>query len=300
MSGARRRVCHAILQLKPLKGDPSGNLDRLGNAMRSLREAGAPIDVLVLPETALTGYFQQGGVREVAQTAEQLHASLAAVHRAVWEGPLDVAVGFYERRGTEFFNAALYAQLGGDGAGIRHVHRKVFLPTYGVFDEDRFLSRGPGFQSFQTRFGSAALLICEDAWHSVSATICALQGADLIYVLNASPVRGLERNEPANAARWRDLVAGIAAEHGVWVALGSLVGLEGGKALTGASMVAHPDGHAMVGADVLEEAILLADLDLDALQAARYDNPLLADLQSTLPRVLPSLHEALGTPRMRP
>lgn len=73
-----------------------------------------------------------------------------------------------------------------------HVHRKVFLPTYGVFDEERYLARGRRVEAFRTRFGRAALLICEDFWHSITATIAALDGAEVIYVPSASPARGFQ------------------------------------------------------------------------------------------------------------
>lgn len=302
MATAPRVVRHALLQLKPTKGRRAENLARATDALRALLDAGERPDVVVLPEAALTGYFLQGGVRELAVTADELLRDLAVVHRdAGWDAPLDVVCGFYERHRDDYFNSAVYAELGAPaGPVVRHVHRKVFLPTYGVFDEERFLSRGGHFDAFDTRLGRCGLLICEDAWHSISAAILALKGASTIYVEVASPIRGLESTEPGNALYWRNLIRGIAGEHGVYAVASCLVGFEGGKALTGSSMVAHPDGHLMVSADLLEEAILLADLDLDALQAARYDNPLLADLRATLPRVLPSLHEALGTAGPRP
>jgi predicted amidohydrolase len=288
-----RVIRHAVLQLKPDKGRRARNLERLQDAMLALRDAGEAPDVVVLPEGALTGYFLQGGVRELAVTAPELYAELEAVHAAVWDGPLDVVCGFYERYRDDYHNAALYAQFGGDTPGVKHVHRKVFLPTYGVFDEERFLSRGSSFDAFQTRFGTAAMIICEDAWHSISATICALKGASVLYVPSASPIRGLEAAEPGNTSYWRTLVRNVSAEHGVYTVLSSLVGFEGGKALMGSSLVAHPDGRILAEAGIFEEAALVVDLNLDALQAARYDNPLLADLKATLPRVMRSLSEAL-------
>lgn len=290
---ASRVIKHAIIQTRPLKGRRKQNLQAFRANLEALRDSGERPDVIVLPEAAFTGYFLQGGVRELTVTADEFAADLTEAVSGVWDGPVDVASGFYERYAEDRYNAGLYLQVGGEGAGIKHVHRKVFLPTYGVFDEERFLSRGNRFDAFDTRFGCAAMLICEDAWHSISGTIAALHGASVIYVLNASPVRGLEGIEPGNATHWRNLVRGMAAEHGVFTVLSSMVGFEGGKALTGASMVAHPDGHVMVEAPILEDACIVADVNLDALQAARYDNPMLADLRNTMPLVLPSLTEAM-------
>lgn len=124
-----------------------------------------------------------------------------------WEGVLDVVVGFYERDEGAYYNSAAYLEL---PHRVVHVHRKVFLPTYGVFDEERYLARGRRVEAFRTRFGRAALLICEDFWHSITATIAALDGAEVIYVPSASPARGFQggipRTWPAGAPsprRWR-------------------------------------------------------------------------------------------------
>ena len=66
----------------------------------------------------------------------------------------------------------------------------MFLPTYGVFDEERFVEAGRSVQAFDTRWGRAAILICEDAWHSFTPMLAALDGAQLIIVPSASPARG--------------------------------------------------------------------------------------------------------------
>ncbi len=304
MNGVPRVVKHAVLQLKPAKGKRRDNLERFRQALIELRESGEAVDVVVLPESAFTGYFLQGGVRELAVTADDLYAELEAIHAEVWQEPLDIVAGFFERSDNDYFNASLYGQFGpvraGDtfDPGIRHVHRKVFLPTYGVFDEERYQSRGNRFDAFDTRFGRAAMLICEDAWHTITATICALQGAEVIYVPSASPVRGLEQAEPGNVSYWHNLVRGIAAEHGVFVALASLPGFEGGKALMGASALIHPNGRIIARAPILEEAGIVADVNLDEIQPARYENPLLSDLRANLPRVMASLSEALESSRL--
>src|ERR1041385_8544626 len=112
-----------------------------------------PPELLVLPETALTGYFVEGAVRELARSAEDFYSDLAAVHAESGAPPLDIMVGFFELRRSRLHNSALAATLGGPDAGIRHVHRKVFLPTYGVFDEERFVEPGHSVRAFDTRWG---------------------------------------------------------------------------------------------------------------------------------------------------
>ncbi|AEB10975.1 nitrilase-related carbon-nitrogen hydrolase [Marinithermus hydrothermalis] len=278
-------IRHAVLQLRPEKGHIKQNLAHLKEALLALKPERP--EVVVLPEAYPTGYFLQGGVRELALTQEELHEALAELHAEVWKDPLDLVIGFYERDGGEYYNSAAYLELG--GRGILHVHRKVFLPTYGVFDEERFLARGHDVRAFDTRFGRAAVLICEDFWHSITATIAALDGAEVIYVPSASPARGFTGKEPANVARWKALAAAVAAEHGLYVVLASLVGAEGGKMLSGGSVVAGPEGGLLAEAPLFEEALLLTEIDLERIPPVRYDNPLLADLKSGLPLVFPEL-----------
>ena len=274
-------VRHAVLQLAPEKGQVRENLARLEAALAELAED-AP-EVVVLPEAYPTGYFLQGGVRELALGVEELVERLDAIRRRVWEGPLDLVMGFYEKDEREgaYYNAAAYFELG--GRGLVHLHRKVFLPTYGVFDEERYLARGRGVRAFDTRFGRAAILICEDFWHSITSTLAALDGAEVIYVPSASPARGFFGPRPANVERWRELSKSVAAEHGLYVVLASLVGSEAGKGMSGGSLVASPEGRILAEAPVFEEAALVLDLDLARIPPVRYDNPMLADLKSGLP-----------------
>ena len=288
----------ALSQFRPSKGEYQDNVSRIGAVIALASQLDPKPDLVVFPETATSGYFVEGGVKELAVTAGTLARDLATAY----QGPaIDVVVGFYERFQNHIYNSALYATLGKQ-PDVRHVHRKVFLPTYGVFDEERFVDRGQdGVRSFDTSWGGkAAILICEDAWHSLAATVAALQGAQLIIVPSASPARGLGLGEsedeacegetlPASVVRWERIVRGIAEEHGVFVALANLVGFEGGKGFPGASAVIDPTGRVIARGPLFEEALLTADLDLDSLTTARSDSPLLADLQSALPVLTKSL-----------
>jgi NAD+ synthetase len=287
----------ALSQFRPTKGEYAQNVSRIGAALSQAAELDPAPGLVIFPEAATSGYFVEGGVKELAVTAGSLARDLAAAY----QGPrIDVVVGFYERFQNHIYNSALYVTLGNKKPDIRHVHRKVFLPTYGVFDEERFVDRGQdGVRSFDTSWGGkAAILICEDAWHSLAATVAALEGAQLVIVPSASPARGLGEDEdcegggetlPASVVRWERIVRGIAEEHGVFVALANLVGFEGGKGFPGASAVIDPTGKIVARGPLFEEALLTADLDLDSLTTARSDSPLLADLQSALPVLTRSL-----------
>lgn len=264
------------------------------------REVGGwpdPPELVIAPETALTGYFLEGGVRELAVSADQLFDDLSRQHEEAGISPLDIALGFYEVHGNRLYNSGLYATLGGSEAGIRHIHRKIFLPTYGVFDEERFVEAGRSVQAFDTRWGRAAILICEDAWHSFTPMLAALDGAQVIIVPSASPARGVITSDdtagrPVSLARWSRLAQDIAGEHGVYLALAQLVGFEGGKAFPGGSILAGPRGDLLAQAPVFQEAIIPAVLDFEEITRARTDLPLLADLEMRLPHLLGSLHAA--------
>jgi len=287
----------AIAQVRPQKGAYEENLCRFGALLREVGGWPEPPELVVAPETALTGYFLEGGVRDLAISGDQLFDDLSRQHSDSGAPPLDVALGFYEVHGNRFYNSGLYATLGGTDAGIRHIHRKIFLPTYGVFDEERFVEAGRSVQAFDTRWGRAAILICEDAWHSFTPMLAALDGAQVIIIPSASPARGVITSDdtagrPVSLARWSRLVQDIAGEHGVYVALSQLVGFEGGKAFPGGSILAGPRGDLLVQAPVFQEAIIPAVLDFEEITRARSDLPLLADLEMRLPHLLGSLHAA--------
>jgi NAD+ synthase (glutamine-hydrolysing) len=296
----------AIAQLRPRKGAYEENLCRLGVLFREVGGWAEPPDLLVGPETALTGYFLEGGVRDLAVSADRLFQDLSLQHRDAKAPPLDVALGFYEVHQNRLFNSGLYATLGGPDAGIRHVHRKVFLPTYGVFDEERFVEAGRSVQAFDTGWGRAAILICEDAWHSFTPMLAALGGAQLIIIPSASPARGIVSTEsapgrPTSLARWDRMAQDIAGEHGVYVVIAQLVGFEGGKAFPGGSVLANPRGDLVVEGPVFEEALIPAVVDFEEITRVRADMPLLADLEMRLPHLLGSLHHARqGAPASAP
>lgn len=280
----------AIAQFRPAKGRYAENLARLGALFTEVGGWDEPPEVILFPESALTGYFLEGGVQELALPADKLFADLAAQHAKSGAPPMDVAIGFYEVHNNRLHNSCLYAALGGKDAGVVHVHRKIFLPTYGVFDEERFVEAGKSVQAFETRWGRAAMLVCEDAWHSLTGTLAALDGAQVILIPSATPGRGLQPSggdpRPANLERWERLAQGIAEEHGVFVAVCQLVGFEGGKGFAGGSCLMGPKGETIALGPVFEPAIIAATLDLDEVTRARADAPLLADLEGKLPGLL--------------
>jgi predicted amidohydrolase len=285
-----RSIHLAVVQFKPRKGDYATNLARLAGVFSQIESLDPRPDVAVFAETALTGYFVEGGVRDVALTTGAFARDLQAQYASAVTTPrtLDVCIGFYEVWNNAFYNSALYVTLGGDQPVIRHVHRKLFLPTYGMFDEERFVDRGFEVRAFDTPWGRAAMLICEDAWHSLTGTVAALDGATMVFIVSASPARGVWPREdegpiPANLKRWERLARDIAEEHGVFVALVNLVGTEGGKSFTGGSIICGPHGEVRARAPLWDETIMSITLDPDDVTRARSDTPLLTDLQTMMP-----------------
>jgi NAD+ synthetase len=267
-----------------------------------------PPDVLCLPETALSGYFVEGGVEEVAVSAGRLAADLDIAWREASPagGVLDVVTGFYERWEHTLHNSEIYVRVGGTPGGeIRHVHRKLFLPTYGLFDEHRFVEPGLDLRAFDAPWGRAAMLVCEDIWHSLTSTIVALDGAEVVFICSAAPARGIQPRDdgiegPATVSRWERLVRNLAEEHGLYAVFCNLVGNEGGKSFQGGSLVVGPHGDVRARAPVMEEALVLADIDLEDLGRARADTPLLADLRAQLPHLERDLARARAGHRSEP
>jgi predicted amidohydrolase len=285
----------AIVQTKPDKGEYRANLRSAGEAFAQL--AADPPNLVVLPEASMTGYFLEGAVYELAVAAPAFARDLAAAWREASGGlTADLVAGFFENAGGTYYNSAAYVHVEPHNERILHVHRKMFLPTYGVFDEERFLSRGRHLGVFETKFGAMALLVCEDACHAISATLAAVKGARVLIVPSASPGRGIEaEGELASITQWRDTLRLAAIEHGIFVIYAGLTGFEGGKGMTGSSFIADPRGNILVQAPATEACIVRADLDLREIDRARATLPLLGDLAAVLPDLL--LDPELPLPR---
>ena len=283
----------ALVQFKPRKADPRGNLERV---RQIVAEESPQADLVVFPEAALSGYFLEGGVAE---------ASLSVDRLVEWLGPppadaADLALGFYERWRRRLYNSAVYLEAVDGAWSVRHVHRKMFLPTYGVFDEARFVEPGLEVRAFDTRFGRLGMLVCEEAWHSLPATILALDGAELVVIVSASPARDFTPaggGVPANLDRWNRLAPATATEHGVFVVVAQLAGSEGGKLFPGGSIAVAPDGQILARGPLLDEAVTVATLDASALDRARVASPLLSDLEQALPHLQRSLERVASRAR---
>ena len=281
-----------LCQVKPRKGNVRANI-------AAVREALVPgADISVFPETVLSGYFVEGAALEVALSPDGLVDELGPPPDGC-DG--DVVIGFYERGRTSVRNSMAYLTPGDGRYEIVHIHRKVFLPTYGIFEEARFVEPGREVHAFATRFGRVGMLICEDLWHSMTPTILALDGADLLLCGCASPARGYEasRSRPANLAEWDRIAARTAKEHGIFVLLAHLAGSEGGKLFAGGSTAWGPDGTLLGRGPLFGDGSTPVTLDLHEITRARTESPFLSDLRTALPHLQRSLDESRVGDRSR-
>jgi len=275
----------ALCQVKPRKGVVEANAAMVRDTLP--RDA----DLAVFPETVLSGYFVEGAAHEVALAPGALVQSLGTPP----EGrTCDVALGFYERGRRGVYNSMAYLTPRGDRYELIHVHRKVFLPTYGLFEEGRFIEPGRQVSAFETRFGRIGMLICEDLWHSITASILALDGAEMILAGCASPARGFNSAapRPANLDEWDRIAARAAKEHGVFMMVAQLAGSEGGKLFPGGSSAWAPDGTLLRRAPLFSRSRTVVEVDFDEILRVRTESPFLADLSTAFPRLRRSLDRA--------
>lgn len=266
----------AVAQFAPAKANLDANLSRIAEITRQALEEGA--ELVVFPEAATSGYFLEGGVLECSLSAVELAARLEALLGALPK-PIDLVVGFYENDCGTLYNSAAYLEAGDFGVRVHSTYHKFFLPTYGVFDEERFVSSGTNVSVFDTRLGRIGLLVCEDIWHSILPTICAARGAQILIVPSASPARGFSSDVPTNVERYERLLKGISEEHSLYCIHSALNGFEGGKGFVGVSSVVDSNGETLSVSPMMEEHLLFAEIDLDRVAVSRANSPLLTDLQ---------------------
>jgi NAD+ synthase (glutamine-hydrolysing) len=188
-----------------------------------------------------------------------------------------------------FFIAAAYLS----GGEVLHVHHKVYLPTYGLFDEGRFFAWGDTVRAFDTRFGRLGMLICEDFWHASPPYLLWLDGADLMLFASASPGRGLSKEPQLESARWVEHInAAYASLFTSFVVHPNRVGFEDGLNFWGGSTVFDPNGALLAQGPYNEEALTLVTLDLNQLHRTRTRLPLLRDERTGL--VMREMERILG------
>jgi len=259
----------ALAQIKPKLGCVGDNLAIIEEqATAAIRNKA---DLVIFPELALTGYFLKDLVPDVALTLDSPEiARLKAL-----SADIAIAVGFVETTADyRFFNSALFLDKG----EIVHLHRKVYLPTYGLFDEQRYLARGDRFRAFDTRFGRFGMLICEDLWHLSAPYILAMDGAATMICLSSSPGRGLTNDERLGSTiAWQRLTATTATFLNARILYCNRVGYEDGINFWGGSEAVAPCGTAIARGKMMDEDLVYAAINEGELRRERILSPLMRD-----------------------
>ncbi len=269
MSTSTLRI--SLAQINTRLGDLQANLDQHISYIKEAKNQGA--DLLVFPELSLTGYALQDLAPTVASkptTDDPIFHHLLEASRE-----LDLVVGFVdEDERHRFYIAGAYLSQG----EVLHVHHKIYLPTYGIFDESRFFAPGDKARAFNTRFGRMGLLICEDFWHISPPYLLWQDGADILLFTSASPGRGLTDQPKLDSSRWVELVnQAYASLFTTFVAHANRTGYEDGLNFWGGSTVFGPNSSLLAQGPYFKEALVFSELDLQVLHRTRARLPLLRD-----------------------
>ncbi len=260
----------AIAQINPKLGDLAANLNLYEEHVARAARAGA--ELLLFPELSLTGYFLRDTVPSVALSADSAEMKrLKDLSRA-----LPFVAGLVEESADHrFFNAAIYFENG----EARYTHRKVYLPTYGMFDEQRYFARGNRIRTFESKFGRLALLICEDLWHPSTIHVAALDGALAVLCPSASPLRGIVdgQKQDDNARYWEMINRAYAETYSLFMIYGNRCGFEDGVGFWGGSEIVDPFGERIAKAKYYDEDFLVGEIALESVRRKRTISPLLRD-----------------------
>jgi predicted amidohydrolase len=259
----------ALAQVAPVLGDRQRNVEMHLEQIRLAARQQA--DLIVFPELSLTGYFVRDMVPDLALTpaAPEIRGILEAA------GKMAVVLGFVEESPRHrFYNAVLYAE----GGRVVHVHRKVYLPTYGLFDEQRYFAAGERLEAFDTaRFGRMGILTCEDFWHLSAASIMQAEEVDVLVCPSNSPGRGVDGATVRTAETYEHLAKAYAQLLGAVVVVVNRVGFEDGLCFWGGSSATGPDGRTLAQAPMLDESLTMAAFDTAELRRQRLITPLARD-----------------------
>lgn len=283
----------ALAQINTVLGNVQCNLEKHLDLVEQARNNGA--ELLIFPELSLTGYVLQDLVPTVAcrpKPDDPIFRPLLEASRK-----LDIVVGFVDEDSrNRFFISSAYLSKG----EVRHVHHKVYMPTYGLFDEGRFFAWGDNVEAFDTQFGRVGMLICEDFWHSSPPYLLWLDGADLFLFTSASPGRGLTDSANLESARWvNHILRAYSSLYTSFVAHSNRVGYEDGLNFWGGAAVFDPNGEQIAQGPYHQESLTQVEIDLNQLHRTRARLPLLRDertglVQRELNRILSKSSSNIG------
>jgi predicted amidohydrolase len=259
----------ALAQIKSVLADFEQNLAKHQEYIN--RAIDKKADLVIFPELSLTGYTLRDLTNEVAMRLDD--ARLAPLIDRSRE--IDIVFGLVEET-NEFlyFNTAVYLSKG----KIVHAHRKIYLPTYGMFEEGRHFATGTSLDTFNTKFGRSGMLVCEDEWHSICPLILTLKGALLVICVANGTARGIQYSDGiGSAGTWERMNTFYAGNHSIYLVFVNRVGVEDGVVFWGGSEIIDPFGERLIKGTYNNEELLFGDLDLDVVRRSRVKSPLLRD-----------------------
>lgn len=265
----KRIIKIAIGQVGPVLADLDKNIAHHCRIIEQAIESKA--DVILFPELSLTGYSLKDATYDVAINKND--SKLDPFKKL--SSHISISTGFVEMgERHELYNSNLFFEMGNI---IAH-HRKVYLPTYGVFEEERYFSSGNRFKAFESKYTTMGALICEDIWHTCSGLILALDGANIILVSAAGLTRGTSKDEkPENIVAWETLIKSLAISTTSYIIFANRVGVEDGLVFWGGSEVVQPSGQTIAKAGYYNEELLFAEVDMYKLKHARLNATILSD-----------------------
>lgn len=249
----------ALAQINLSVGDLSGNAEKIIDYIGRARDLQA--DMVAFPELAIPGYPPEDLVLK-PQFIEANRKSLDKVIEA--SRGISVVVGFIDVACGDTHNAAAVA-ADGQLVGVYH---KIFLPTYGVFDEDRYFRAGETCPVFVVNGTTIGINICEDAWYALGPSVVQrAAGAEVIVNINGSPFYSGKRN-------FREkMLATRAVDNSVFFGYVNLVGGQDELVFDGGSMVFDPQGSMIASAKQFEEELLVVDLEVESVLRSRLREP---------------------------
>jgi predicted amidohydrolase len=252
----------ALAQISPFLGDVRKNLDLHLRYFEKARKK--KVDLLIFPELSLTGYTLKDLVEDVAISPEDnsIFDRLIAESRDV-----SAVLGFVEEkeRGL-FFNSAAFLSHG----EILHIHRKVFLPTFGIFEEAKFFAQGKNFHTFPTPYGNTGMMICRDFLNYGAGYLLFAGGSEIMIIISAAPGRGIAGGEAYETSRmWESMGETISRFSTSFLIYCNRVGFEDGKHFAGGSFIFDPLGKLVSIASYLDEDFLVQEINLDFIREAR-------------------------------
>ncbi len=234
----------ALIQFKPKLS--RSNLERHIEILSQLDE----VDIAIFPELSLNGYYLQDGILEDSWKIEELHEIAKISTR------FDIVVGGAVKEGKKIFNSSLYFSEG----KLLHHHRKIHLPNRGLFEEKRFYDSGNEIESFQTRFGVAVSLVCEDIWRGSTFAKIEELSPDFITIISNSPARGFRDGKIEIVEKWKSLLQTASIVAKATTIFVNRVGFEDGLGFWGGSMVFGDDGNERVQLPLYQESITIVEI----------------------------------------